>query len=291
MDSKKEKSPAKNVFALLGFSINTLFQNPQILKPYIFLIFFQLLVLEILYFSIRFPLKTFFGPMIGKIWNEAFLHYPFNFSLLPKMFQYTEFPIYIFVTSFIIGMAISALHKLNNGEEVNEKTLLKESFRHYVHIIVAAVISFLVVMALFKLYGLVYDRALMIRSTAGKFFLIKVILVQGAPYFNLLLSIFGTVLFAYVIPIIIIENKKIFSALFLNFKNLMASFWFTFWIVFIPSLMFVPVLLLRNTTFLERLWPELNVVMLIATIFVMVFIDAIVYTALSAHYLLKKEHK
>lgn len=286
---RDNKSPEKNVFALLGFAINTLFQNKSILQPFIFLIFFQLLILEILYFSVRFPLKAFFGPMIGKIWSEAFLHYPFNFILLPKMFQYTEFPIYIFVTSFIIGMAILALQKLNNGEEVNEKKLLKEAFGHYVHIVVAAFISFIIVMALFKLYGLVYDRAAMIRSTTGKFHLIKIIFTQGAPYFNLLLSIIGTVLFAYVIPIIVLEKKKIFSAIVLNFKNLFSSFWFTFWIVFLPSLLFVPILLLRNTTFLENILPELNVCMLVATIFVMVFIDAIIYTALSTYYLLKKE--
>ncbi len=288
---KEKQNLDKNCFALLKASTTTLFQHQEILKPFIILIFIQLFILEILYFAPRFPLNIFFGPIIAKLWSESFLHYPLNFALLPKLFQYSQFPVYIFISSLLVSIAILTISNLNNGEETELKLVFKQTLKHYVHIVVATLISFFLVVGLFKIYGLAYERAELIRSKTGIFFILKTIVIYGTPYFNLLLSILVTTLFAYVLPIILIEKEKIFQALVLNFKLIAKSFWSVFMIVFIPSLIYVPVLLLRNSVALEKILPELSVLMLILTIITMVFIDSIVYTAITTMYLLKKESK
>jgi len=251
--------------------------------------FVQLFIIEILYFSPRYPLNVFFGPIISKIWSPAYLEYPLNFLLLPKMFQYSQMPIYIFVSSFFIAVAVGIIAAINADQKVNIGAIIKKTFSSYVHLIVAAIISFALVAVLFKLFGLVFTRAAQIRSTTGHFFMIKSIVMGGAPYFQLLLSIFATTLFAYVIPAIVIDNKKVFSALMVNFKSLKGAFWFTFFIVLTPSLLFMPILLLRNSIPLDFFAPELRLMTLVFSVFVMVLIDAIIYTAVTSFYLVKKE--
>lgn len=291
MTGEKSKTQNNKVIPTLRAAVNNLVGNRVILFPFCIIAFVQLFILEILYFAPRFPLKVFFGPIIRKIWSENYLHYPLNFSLLPKLMQYAQIPIYIFISSFFIAVAVAVIVKVNNGKGVKMKTAIKETLNSYVHIVIAALISYILVVICFKLFGLVYNRALEIRSQSGIFYILKQIILIGAPYFNLLLSIFVTTLFIYVIPIIIIEKKKVFSAILLNFKTLLRSFWFTLGVVLIPSLFYVPLLLLRNNISPETFVPEAVLYVLILTTFVLIAIDAVVYTAISTSYLLNKETK
>ena len=57
----------------------------------------------------------------------------------------------------------------------------------------------------------------------------------------------------------------------------------------IPSLFFVPILLLRNSLEAFSYIPEITVMALVFSIFITVMIDAVIYTALTTFYLLKKE--
>ena len=74
----------------------------------------------------------------------------------------------------------------------------------------------------------------------------------------------------------------------LNFKILLKSFWLTFLIVLTPTLVYVPIILLRNNFSFETRIPEWHLVTLILSVFVMLIIDSIVYTAITIVYLLKK---
>ena len=66
-----KKTSATNVIALLRASVNTIITNPVIVYPFCIIAFIQLLVLEVLYFSPRFPLSVFFGPIIARLHGEA----------------------------------------------------------------------------------------------------------------------------------------------------------------------------------------------------------------------------
>jgi hypothetical protein len=140
-------------------------------------------------------------------------------------------------------------------------------------------------LAFFKFYGQLYDRALQIRSITGPFFFLKQTVIYGAPYFNMIWSVLVSTLFAYVLPVIVLEKKKFFQALFMNFKILRGGFVKTFVLVLLPSLLFIPVLLLRNMFDVEVFWPEVAVVTLTLSIIVTTLIDALVYTTLTIRYL------
>jgi len=81
------KISIKQSFNLLRNSIDLLFKNPQILYPFGVLAFIQLLLMEVLFFSTRFPLVKVFGPIIERLRGAVFLRYPFNFDLISSVFQ------------------------------------------------------------------------------------------------------------------------------------------------------------------------------------------------------------
>jgi len=56
------KKIPRQFMPLLKGAVDTVFNNPIILLPFITIAFVQLFALEILYFSPRFPLSSFFNP-------------------------------------------------------------------------------------------------------------------------------------------------------------------------------------------------------------------------------------
>ena len=291
MTPKKEVKYQKRVFAALQSSVNNLLLHKEILYPFAIIAFVQLFILEILYFYPRFPLNTFFEPLVARLWSPEFMHYPANLLLLPKLFQNVQIPVYIVVNSFFIAVAVAIIAAINNDQKIQLKKIYRETIGVYIHLVVAAVITFVAIWGFFKLYGMAYNRAMMIRSTSGLYFWAKAIVTHGTPYFQFLISVLVTTLFAYVIPVIALERKNVFKAVWMNFKVLFRSFFFTFFIVLIPSLLYVLVLLVR-LYFQDQLpSPDWRVGLIVLNILVLILIDAIMYTALTTYYLLTKENQ
>jgi len=284
------KKVPRHLIPHLRGSIDVFVTNPVILIPFLSIAFFQLLALEILYFAPRFPLAVFFNPIVQTLWGEQFVHYPNNFMILPKLFQNVQVFIYIFISSYFISVAMAIISEINSHRKISFPLACRETFKQYIHIF--AVISFLMFFGLFKLYNLLMDRALKISSVDGVFFMIKKVILYGAPYVNLIIGTFVAAIFAFVFPIIVIEKKKIFTAIRLNFKHLWGSFWFIFFVVLIPTLFYLPVLLLRsNIGGLAQVgFPEIRFIVLMVSVLVAMIIDATIYTAVTSFYLLKKEH-
>lgn len=279
----------KNVFSSLKSAYITLMDNKTILFPFFIVMWVQLLCLEIIYFSPRLPLNSILGPIIQKLFGEVYLHYPFNFILLPKLYQNIQMPLYILLSSFCIAWACSIINAINNDSEIKIGKLAKKTFSQYVFLILAAILSFALVILMFKGFSFLIMRAAKLRSEAGILFLIKNIILKGTPYFQLIINILASTVFAYLIPAIAIDNKKILAALILNFKTLWKSFWFTFFLLLIPSLLYLPIVVIRSTITFNSFIPELQLIVIIASVIVMFAIDSICYTALTIHYLLKKE--
>lgn len=162
----RNKTP-KALIPLIRGAIDTFVIHPVIFLPYLIIAFIQLLILEILYFAPRFPLSGFFNPIVRTIWGEEFIHYPNNFVILPKLFQYAQVPLYIFVSSFLIAVSIASIALINDGEHVKFSLSCRKVLPQYVHIFVGALLLFSCFYGLNKLYGLMIIRALQISSTSG----------------------------------------------------------------------------------------------------------------------------
>jgi len=290
-----QMSTRRNPIALLRTSLATLLSNPPVILPFICIAFIQLFIFEVLMFSTRYPLNIFFGPIIRRIEGEIFLHYPFNYIVLIKWWQnsFLQSAFFVLISSVFLGAAVAAIDTINNNRTVNYNAVFRRSLSAYIHLILASALSVGTMFLVSALHGLVVGRALMIRSTEGMYFILKQLVVISAPYVNLLVAVVITTLFIYLIPAIIIDKKKIGGALVANFAMLRKSFGFTFMVVFLSALLYVPAILLKtfSPTIQKSILPEFWTIIPVLSVLISLFIDAIQYTALTTYYLLKKEEK
>ncbi len=282
----------KRAFSLIHTSLAALAKNPQILYPYAFVAFLQLLIMQVLFFAPRYPLSTFFAPMIMSIEkNPIFLHYPYNFELLNKWFQHTQILFYVFLQTVFIGKAILMIRQVESGERVDR--LPRLGFGPYVNFVIIAGLMIACIQVLDRAYAFVLiRRALRIQSTTGLYFYIKQSVLLFAPYFSLLMSAFFAAVFSYAIPAIVLEKKNVFSALIQNVRLLRGDFWMMVTAMMISVSLFIPFLLVRvNSSILRaRVSYEGWQFIIILGMFLILFIDALQYTAITTAYLLKKDN-
>ncbi len=288
MDKKVKQG---HTFLLLRQTIYILESYQDIWVPAIIILFIQLLVLELLYFAPRYPLSTFFGPIVQTFWGEKYLHYPFNLIELAEQFQLAQIPIYIFFSNYLMAVAIAVITDINRGQKIILGKKFIETLRMYVSISMAACVISVSYVGLIKLYDMVVQQASLIDPQKGILYVVKMIVVDGAPYLSLLIGIFITTLFAFVLPIIVIEKGKFFKALALNFRMIVRSFWLVLAIVILAHVPFGTILLLRTTIvkFSDTVFPELRVIILVISLTLLIVIDTMIYTAMTIYYLFKKE--
>ncbi|MCA9404612.1 MAG: hypothetical protein KC897_12565, partial [Candidatus Omnitrophica bacterium] len=267
---------------------NTLFSNGPIIFPYLVILFVQFLLLEILYFYPQWPLNQFFDPLVSKLESPMFMHYPLNLALLQKMYFQAYIPVYIFFSSFFVCVAIAAIKDINEDQKPNVRQIMVRMLPFYLYIIVTAVLIYAFSYLFSESFGMIESRADQIRSTAGPFFWLKQTILQGGPYFRLLLNVVAVTLFAYVFPLIAIERRNLFVALLENIKYVITAPIKTFMIVLLPTVVFAVVLLARKHVPFEGEFPEMRAIMIAFSILVMVIIDAVVYTSLTMFYLVRK---
>ncbi len=280
-----------NPLGLLKISLNTLYQNPVLIYPTITLAFIQLLILEILYFAPRYPFSLFFAPLIRRVWSEEFLHYPLDLVLLPKMFYYAQIFINIFIGSFLFGVTARMVAILDEHPKVYFKAAFKETLKFYVHILCASILTFLFFQFASDFYTALLNIFLKQGPAEGSpGFMGRISL--WAPYVQFLMGIVVTTLLVFVMPIIVVDHKKIFPALILNFKTLFGTFPTTFFVVFIPTMLYLPVLIVRNNigSLIDRTVPEVQILVIVAGLMMTMAIDLLIVTTVTAYYLFIKEN-
>ena len=267
-------------------------EHQQIFFPFILIVFINLLILEILYFIPRYPLSIFFTPIISRIWGEGDLHYPMDLMLLPKLFYHAQMIVFIFVSSYLAVLIVDMVAVINDEKTPSFKESLQKSGRGYIYIVLYSFFSLLLFKAFDKAYGLLIECALKIHSTTGLYFWIKKFVFYATPYAQFIYGIFVTAFLIYIPVLIILEKKKFFGALMDNFKVLFGSFWLTFVFVLIPTLFYLPFLLMRDSigSLVEMTSPEIHVFVIIASVFVTIGINVFIVATATTYYLYKKEN-
>ena len=285
----------KNLNIGLGPLLNAVFDmlvtNPIILYPIFVLGFIQLLVLEIIYFVPRYPLSELFGPIIVKSAGPSFLHYPYNYFLLSRWFHGFEIFIAIFISCIFYGAAVLMISLINSAKPVSLKKVFQQVFSSYIHLVAAMILAVTLLQGLTFLHGLVLKKALAVRSSTGIYFLIKNAVIFSAPYLQWLWACIVTALLAFVVPIIMLEQKKIITAVKLNFMHYGRLFGLILGVVIVSGFLYLPFILYRTFQTSEMILkaPEMSGLFLILSILVMLLIDTIQYTAITLCYLSVKE--
>ena len=257
----------KQVFSVLR-------KDPTLFILFSIIAFLDLLALLVLFFAPTPPVSYILAPIIRNFWSEKFLHYPYNFSLLPKLFNCAHFLITMLVGVFVSGLVIKKIEgHIVQGEHLSILSAARPVSKTYFSLIVAWLIS----------YGFFS-------------FSLKALLplVRFNIWLQILVAFFASVIFqalvAFFLPAILILKggflRKMWKALNYGAKNILTT----------GILIALPVLLLMVFSFFKMLtpyylkvYPEMVLWVLVIGIAIMTVVDVLITSSTPVLFLKVRE--
>jgi hypothetical protein len=233
--------------------------SPILLIPFVTFTIIESFALIIIFFSPRKPFLFVLGPLISKIWGERYLHYPYNFLLLPKLIAFSKMGLVIVFDSLLIGMAVFMFQDAFNKKPIRTVVSLMSALKKYLYlstiVLIFTVLFYLIIRTMNG--GLFYYFATIrhkFSNPNAKIWLAPVLLSL-----NFLVAVFIQASFIYSIPLLIIEKHNFLKAIFKSFALFKKLFIYTILLVGLPMLIYTPIIVLNyNTVFLiKKFSPEL----------------------------------
>jgi len=278
-------SVKQNLLATLGLIV----KRPIVLLPFTIFAFFELLTLELFYFSSGWPLSLVIGPVVRKFYGERFVHYPGNLFVLPQIFYYAQIFLYIVVGVFLTAIAVNVFRNIQKNLPLKPDALIKNSLKRY---------------PAFLLYGIVIVACWVLMRKADVFILSRFFAFAVKSYPNAVprlgpfitpVFIFFTnvvlhAFFVLTVPIIVIQQRSFLRALGSSIRLGGRYFFVLFTLVFLPYVVYLPLSLVKS--FSARIavltFPEMNAVITAAGVILALFVDCVVVLSAS-RFLLERE--
>lgn len=138
----KKLAVAQGALGIWRRVFDLIVSEPKILIPFAALAAVETLMLWFLASSPHFPLSIILAPPIKSIWGPVYLHYPYIYELLPKVFYYAKIVVGVFVGSVTSGMAVLAIARASSKEAVDIKKLFFDVGKRYLTLFILAIILF-----------------------------------------------------------------------------------------------------------------------------------------------------
>lgn len=273
------KERFKIVIDTWGMTFRLFKQNPKVLIPFLIVGLFDVFILILIYLAPRPPLSALLAPPIKVFWGERFLHYPSNLLLIPRLFNYGHIISTAFIGVLMTGTAIGMLKQASGGGiKPNILLNLIKSLRLYLRLLIIWLVMF----------GL---ATLAFRGLPAIFQLKQPAALQLAFYASFLISILMQSIFIYAMPAVIIEERKIWPAIKRSMSISRGTFLPTFFLLALPMLFYIPLLMLQGKlpNLMNRLFPEIVLVILGLSIIVSVITDCLVTCSTAILFLNKRK--
>ncbi len=289
-----QKTHTPSIVKVYDTAVKSLKKQRALFVPFIIFFIFDLISLAVLYLAPRVPFIKLFGPAIRTLWGERFLHYPFNFLLLPKLASLARMVLSIILGSLFTGMAVAIMYDIcKNKKKISLGSAFMSSLKRYLYLFIVVAIFTLLFYFLVKLI----PRALIYYFIFGGH---KRLLFLGANiwlgpmllFINFLLAIFIQSAFVYAIPLLIIEKEKLVKSIWKSFVIFKKLFIPTLILVTLPTLLFVPMVILQQKSvfLIYRVFPESVLLLLILdAVIACLVIDPLITVAATVMYLMNKD--
>ena len=286
----KETKKAPIIGVIWKVVFNALQKHPSIAAPFFISGCIKLFGIAVIFFSIFYPLSIVFGPLIKSLWGEAFLHYPFNFSLMPKLFYYVQIAVYIFLEGFLTSMAVWMVFRVNEGKKPSLRESARKALPKYIAVMALLASIFLIV------YLLNYIEMFAIKKFLIKFKFMELLVKKNLLEFILVCVNFFIVallesVLAFAIPFIVLENKKFFKAIGSSFSMARRNFGSVFILILAPTLFALPFSLLGAglPILTNKTFPEITFIVLGGSVIIGFLADCMVTLSLTFLFLSKRD--
>lgn len=254
-----------SITEIYRLTFNSLKNKNKLFLPFLIFAGIDLIGLILLYLAPQEPFLKVLGPPIRAFWGEAFLHYPMNFILLPKLESLNRMCLSIILGSLLTGVAVAMVYDDDNYQRISLRKSFRSALKKYVSL-------FTVVLTVSIIF---YFTTKVIPSTV-----------------NFLIAILVQSVFIYAIPILMLENVTLVKAIAKSFGLFRRFFVVTIILVGLPMFIYAPIIVLQsNTSFLiNRLFPEFILIVCMASVIInSLAIDALVTVSTTLLYLKQKE--
>lgn len=255
-------------------TIDFMMTKPIVIMPFIIIAFLECLVLELLFFSTRPPVSYVTNPIIRKFFGDAFLHYPGNFILLPKLFYYGQVLVYVFCGAFLTAVAVNIYKNLAMELPLKAKALFKNAFKNYIsffgYAIIVTTLFFILRNTELYVFEKIFNKiARLLPFSISSIYKVLTILLIFVT--NLIFQ----VLFILTIPLIVLEKMKLFKAIIKSIYLGVRKFSTIFILISLPFFIYFPVLFLKSfaNEIMDKTFPEVNLLISIAGIVLSIFLD------------------
>lgn len=226
-------------------SIDMMMENSVLLMPFVLISFFELLALELIYFSTRPPLSVIAAPVIRKFFGEAFLHYPANLAITPNLFYYAQIAVYIFIGVLLTATAVNIFKNIKEKLPVMANAMVRNASKRYGAFMVYGIIIMILVAAIKPLDTFVFTKAFHLAQR----------LMPGIPtrlggigftLFLFLTNFFIQVIFIASVPFMVLEKKPLFKAIFSSMTLFAGNFFTMLILIGLPFLVYLPIVVLKS---------------------------------------------
>ncbi len=283
LQSVKEKLSI--VGSIWAMTFRMLRRYPVIIIPFFIIASLDAIVLILGYLAPRPPLSSILAPPIRALFNypfgstaggEAFLHYPVNFLLLPRLLYIGQVVIGATVGVVMTAVAVRMVSQANEGVSPSWGINLRDAIFRYFTLLIFWVIVFLL--------GAVASRELpKLVSTP--------LLKQLLYYISLGIVILIETFFAYGVAAIMLENQRTWRAIVRTFSIAKSTFLPTLVLVFSPLIFQIFFALIQGKIpqLMMKFFPEITLFVLGLSILVTFITDCILRTSTVILFLVKRD--
>jgi len=268
---------------ILSVYHNLLSSAKVLFIPFLIIAFCDSIALTLIYLAPRYPISIILAPPIRKFWGEQFLHYPQNFSLIPRLFNYAHIFILFTLGIYFTGIFIKMCHIYFKTKKniLKVKVLIPSciiAIKKFIPMVIFFAIFYSLTMYSFNLISYLFDNL----NLVNRF--VKIAHLAS----NFILVLFLQSIFAFMFPALIVSNVGLIKAFKINFMLVFKNFWKILFVIFIPSILYA--LITINKYFMPRLVeiyePEVIVLSLGFGIFITMLIDLFISGYTTVFYLL-----
>jgi len=260
-------------------TFKTLLSNRIILLPFVIIGLINSIVLSLIFLAPQPPFSYLLAPPIRVFWGDKFLHYPVNFILIPKLFNYAHIFTSATIGVLMAALAIGMLKEAKSGNKPQMLINLIYALKRFFALFSVWLITFIIAAGVYRiptLFSGIVDSSIFKILFFISYFIVALVEVA----------------FIYAPPAIIIEKKGIISGIKQGLLFTKRKFLTTLLLVMIPAILYLPLLVLRtkSAVLMNQFFPEITLIVLGLGIIGSVIINCLIICSTTTLFLNQREN-
>ena len=287
------KNPPVKLLDLFALTTSFFKNNSILYLPFIIFFAVEFFCLILTYLSNYNPLLLVFGPIVKTFWGEQFLHFPFNFVLLPKIASFLRILLSISIGPILSGIATLITINIYYKKSIKLEGVFLKVLRKYFTLFFILLILNVTLYFAFKLIGLVLFKYFSKGNQQLFFIPLRYWSYGPIPVLiNFMIAVFFQAAFIFAIPFIMLDDEKPIKAIIRSFVLYFKYFKLTSVLVILLMLIYLPILILNMKTMflIENIFPEfIMIVAILGSILSSLVIDPLLTVASTLLFIKTKE--